>query len=164
MDVPEGYLGFGEGAILKPGTSQTGVSAWAIGDVYADACQWRGTLLDRSAISSTDDVVAALANQKGLRVSTPTDVTIDGFAGTYMERTFPARMSLSDCDGVQFRVWLVAGGGARWLGSPGQLDLLWVLDVDGVPIVIDVALEVDAPAQDRAELLQMVESIQIDPR
>jgi hypothetical protein len=164
MDVPEGYLGFGGGAIFKPGTSQTGVSTWAIGDVYADACQWRGTLLDRSAISSTDDVMAALANQQGLRVSTPTDVTIDGFAGTYIERTFPARMSLSDCDGVQFRVWLNTGGGPRWLGSPGQLDLLWILDVEGTPLVIDVSLEVDATAQDRAELLRMVESVQIDPR
>jgi hypothetical protein len=164
MDVPEGYLGLGGGAILKPGTSQTGVSTWAIGNVYADACQWRGTLLDRSAISSTDDLVAALANQKGLWVSTPTDVTIDGFAGTYMERTFPARMSLTDCDGVQFRVWLDAGGGVRWLGSPGQLDLLWILDVDGAPLVIDVALEVDAPAHDRAELLRMVDSIRIDPQ
>jgi hypothetical protein len=164
MDVPEGYLGFEGWAIFKPGTSQTGVSTWAIGDVYADACQWRGTLLDRSAVSSTDDVMAALANQQGLRVSTPTDVTIDGFAGTYIERTFPARMSLSDCDGVQFRVWLNTGGGPRWLGSPGQLDLLWILDVEGTPLVIDVSLEVDATAQDRAELLRMVESVQIDPR
>lgn len=108
--------------------------------------------------------MTALANQKGLRVSAPTGVTIDGFAGTYMERTMPARMSLSDCDGVQFRVWADALGGVRFLGSPGQVDLLWILDIEGTPLVIDVALDAKATARDRAELLQMVKSIRIDPR
>lgn len=45
MEVPEGYLGVGGQIIFKPGTSQTGVSTWVIGGVYADACQWRGTPL-----------------------------------------------------------------------------------------------------------------------
>ena len=46
----------------------------------------------------------------------------------------------------------------------GQLGLLWVLDVEGVPLVIEAALDAGTSAQVRAELLQMVESIQIDPR
>lgn len=164
IDVPDGFMGFGGWAALKPEAHQTAVSTMAIGDVYADACRWEGTLLDRSAISSTDEVVAALASQKGLRVSTPTDVTLDGFAGTYMERRLPARTNLSDCDGGQFRVYLDAGGGERYLGGAGQLSLLWVLDVDGVPLVIEASLEAGTSAKVRAELLQMVESIQIDPR
>jgi hypothetical protein len=47
---------------------------------------------------------------------------------------------------------------------PGQLDLLWIVDVDGVPLVIDASLDPGTSAEVRAELLQMVESIQIDPR
>jgi hypothetical protein len=161
MEVPEGYLG-GDGVwVQKPGTNQTGLLVMAIGDVHADACQWRGT---RTAISSTDEAVAALASQQGIRSSTPTDITLDGFSGTYMERTIPLRASQSDCDQLEFRTWVETGGGPRFLGAPGQVDLLWILDVDGVPLVIDVALEAGATAQDRAELLQMVESIQIDPR
>ena len=165
IDVPDGYKGFGEGwAAVKAGTNQTAVSTMVIGGVYADACQWQGTLLDRSAISSADEVVAALATQEGLRVSTPTEVTLDGFAGTYMERRMPARTRVSDCDGAQFRVYLDAGGGARYLGRAGHLSLLWVLDVDGVPLVIEASLDAGTSAQIRAELVQMVESIRIDPR
>jgi hypothetical protein len=164
IDVVDGYAGFGGWAAIRAGTNQTAVSIFPIGDVYADPCQWVGTKLDRSAISSTDDVVAALASQKGLRVSTPTDVTLDGFAGTYMERRVPARTDLSDCDEGQFRVYLDAEGGERYLGGAGQLGLLWVLDVDGVPLVIEASLDAGTSKEVRAELLQMVESIQIDPR
>jgi hypothetical protein len=166
IDVADGYAGFEGWAAIKSGTNQTAVSTMAIGDVYADACQWRGALLDRSAISSTDEVVAALASQKGLRVSTPTDVTLDGFAGTYMERKVPARTNLSDCDGGQFRVYLDASrgspGGSRYL-VPGELQLLWILDVEGVPLVLDASLNPGTSAQIRAELVQMVESVRIDP-
>jgi hypothetical protein len=80
-----------------------------------------------------------------------------------MERTIPAQASQSDCDLLEFRTWVETGGGPRFLGLPGQVDLLWILGVDGIPLVIDVALEPGASAQERAELLQMVESVQIDP-
>jgi hypothetical protein len=159
MEVPEGYEG-GEGAyIQEPGSNQTGLVVMAIGDVHADACQWRGT---RSAISSTDAAVAALLNQKGIRTSAPTDVMLDGLAASYMERTIPAQAGLSECDQFEFRTWVETGGGARYLGAPGQVDLLWILDIDGIPLVIDVSLEPGTSEQVRAELLQMVESIQIE--
>jgi len=163
IDVANGYVGIGGWAALRIGTSQTGVNTLAIGDVYADPCQWEGSLIDRSAISSTDDVVAALASQEGLRVSTPTDVTVDGFAGTYMERTVPARTDLSECDGGRFRVYLEPGGGDRYL-VPGLLQRLWILDIEGVPLVIEAGNDQGTSAQVRAELVQMVESVQIDPR
>ena len=37
-------------------------------------------------------------------------------------------------------------------------------DVDGVPLVIDAKLGAEVSAQDRAELIQIVESVRIDPR
>jgi hypothetical protein len=104
-----------------------------------------------------------LASQRGVRASAPTDVTVDGFAGKYMERTVSAGTNLADCDEGQFRPWLSTGGGERFL-EPGQRDLLWIVDVDGVPLVIDAALGAEASAQDRAELIQIVESVRIDPR
>lgn len=164
IDVPDGYEGLQGGwAAAKSGTDQTGVSTWVVANVYADACKWRGTA--DSQVSSVDGLVAALAGQRGLRVSTPTDATVDGFAGTYMERTVPAGINVADCDGAQFRVWLDSTRtGERYLGGPGQLDLLWILDVDGVPLAIDVSLDAGTSAQARAELVQIVESVRIDPR
>jgi hypothetical protein len=48
--------------------------------------------------------------------------------------------------------------------EPGQHDLMWIVDVDGVPLVIDAPLATRASAQVRAELLRMVQSVRIDPR
>jgi hypothetical protein len=162
MDIPAGYVGFGGYAAHKLGETQ-GISTWVVGNVYADPCHWTGTLLDPPVGSSVDGLVAALASQKGHHASTPTDVTVDGLAGKYMELTVPARINLADCDGGQFRTWLDTVGGERYL-EPGQRDLLWIVDVDGTPLVIDAALEAGTSAQDRAERIQIVDSVSIDPR
>jgi hypothetical protein len=169
MEVPEGYVGF-EGAAFRTGTDRpgdTGVAtlAGSIGDLYADACRWEGTQLDRSALSSTDGLAAALASQMGFRVSGSTDVVLRGFAGTYMERRVPARTDLSDCDEATFREYVYADGSGSDL-LPGELELLWILDVDGVPLMIEASIEAslepEMSAQIRAELVQIVESIRID--
>jgi hypothetical protein len=166
MDVPDGYEGFPDGSgVAKLGRiGQMAVGAWVIGDVYADPCRWETTLLDPPPGSSVDALVAALADQKGLRVSTPTDITVDGFAGTYMERTVAAGTNLADCDGGMFRPWFGTDGGERYL-EPGQHDRLWIIDVDGVPLVIDASLgERGTSGQDRAAHIQIAESVRIDPR
>ena len=166
MDVPDGYEGFPDGSgVAKLGRiGQMAVGAWVIGDVYADPCRWETTLLHPPPASSVDALVAALADQKGLRVSTPTDITVDGFTGTYMERTVDAGTNLADCDGGHFRPWLGTDGGERYL-EPGQHNRLWIIDVDGVPLVIDASLgEAGTSAQDRAAHIQIAESVRIDPR
>ena len=151
-----------EGTVLKVGrVSQHGVSAWVIGDVYGDPCRSSSTRLDPPPVSSVDDLVAALASQQGLRVTTPTDITLSGFAGRHMERTVPAGTNLDECNGAQFLLWLATDGGERYV-EPGQHDLLWIVDVDGVPLLFDAALGEGTTAQDRAELIQMVESIRIE--
>jgi hypothetical protein len=96
-------------------------------------------------------------------VSTPTDVTLAGFAGKRMGRTVPAGVNLADCDDGQFRFWLDAGGGERNTPFTGEHQELWVLDVDGVPLVIEAAWPSEASASVQAELIQMVKSVHIDP-
>jgi hypothetical protein len=164
IDVADGYTGLAGGAVVKLGTDRTGVGIVAnLGGVYTDACHWEGTLVYRSAISSTDELAAALASQEGLRVSAPTGVALDGFAGTYMERRVPAGTDLAGCDGGELRTALYPDGGTS-VPSPGDRVLLWILDIEGVPLLIGATLEAGTSAQVRAELVQMVESVRIDPR
>jgi hypothetical protein len=163
IDIPDGFEAPNAGTVLRIGrVSQHGVSAWVIGDVYADPCKWITTRVDPPPVSSVDALVAALASQRGVRASTPTDVTLSGFDGTYMERTVPAGMNLDECNGAQFRLWLATDGGQRYV-EPDQYDLLWIVDVDGVPVLFDAALGKGTTAQDRAELIQIIETIRIDP-
>lgn len=165
ITVPDGYEnfeGFAVGPRLASGETQTAVSAWVVGNVYDDPCHRSRTALDPAVASSVESLVAALANQRGLHASTPIDIEVDGYTGRYLERTVLAGITLTDCDENQFRTWLDTDGGARYI-LPGQLDLLWIVDVDGVPLVIDVAIRSPRWAHVRAELIQIVESIRIDP-
>jgi hypothetical protein len=163
VDVPDGYMGFQQFAIQRRGEKQ-GISAWVVGNVYGDPCNWRGTLLEPPAGSSVDSLVAALAKQKGRQPTAPTNTTVDGFTAKYLEMTVPAGIELADCDGGQFRTWVDTSfaGNPRFL-EPGQRDLLWIVDVDGTPVVIDAALGTETGAQERAESLRIIESIRIDP-
>jgi hypothetical protein len=156
IDIPDGYDSFTESIVFG---DEAGLGLWGVGWVFADACQWRGTA---SPTSSTDDVVAALLGEKGLRVSTPTPVTIDGYAGTYLEVTVASQAALGRCDGRHFGAFALdeeRPTGVRHLESVGDPELLWILDVDGHPLVIDAF----GSEQERAELEQMAASIEIDP-
>ena len=162
MELLDGYGPGVEGPVVFGTDEGQGMSAWTVGNVYAEPCRWVGTLLDPPIDSSVDGLVAGLASQKSRHASAPTDVTLDGFTGKFMELTVPARIDLADCHDGEFRTWVDPMGGARNL-EPGQRDLLWIVDVDGSRLVIDVALGPETTPQDRADRIQMVESIQIEP-
>jgi hypothetical protein len=163
ISVPEGYGAFDDWGIWKNRGRQW-VSASVVGQVYADPCHWRGTLHDPPVGRDFHALVAALANQRGLHATTPTDVTLAGFAGKQIELTVPAGINLADCDNGQFRFWLDTSGEERYVPFTGEHDQLWILDVGGVPLVIEAAWPIGASAQVQAELIHMVESVRIDPR
>ncbi len=164
VDVPDGYEGAEGGWVVRKvgRVSQTAVSVWIIGDVYADPCKWSSTLIDPPPVSSVDALAAALSTQQGVRASIPTDITVDGLSGKYVERMVPAGTNLDECNGAEFRPWLDTVGGTRFV-DPGQEDLLWIVDADGVPLVIDAAVGPGNSPQVRAELIRIARSIRIDP-
>lgn len=164
IEVPDGFEGYVDGTkVLRAGDffGSTGVSLYDVGSTFADACDWKGT---QTPISSGDELVATLAGQQGLSPTSPTDVVVSGFAGTNMEITLPSETAIDQCSGRRMQAWAVQGDGTGhiWLNNAGQHDLLWILDVDGVPLVIAAELAPTASAQERAELEQMVESIRIE--
>ena len=163
MDLLDGYAE-DEGDHVVFGTDGgQGISAWTVANVYAEPCRWVGTLLDPPIDSSVEGLVAGLASQKGRHASAASDVSLDGFTGKFMELTVPGRIDLADCHDGEFRTWVDPTlEGARYL-EPGQRDLLWIVDVDGSRLVIDAALGPETTPQDRADRIQMVESIHIEP-
>ena len=162
MDLLDGYEG-DDGNVVFGSDEGQGISVWIVGNVYAKPCHWVGTLLDPPVGSSVDGLVAALASQQQRGASRPTDVELDGFTGKFMEMSVPSGIDLADCHDGQFRTWVDSTMvGARNL-EPGQHDLLWIVDVDGRRLLIDAALGVGTSPQDRADRIQMVESIRIDP-
>ena len=162
MKLSDGYEAAPDGHVVFGSDPGQGLGTWTVANVYADPCHSNDTLLDPPIGSSVGDLVAALASQQGHQATTPTDVAIDGYAGKYMEMTVPAGIEVADCDHGEYRTWADPIEGDRSLEA-GQRDLLWIVDVDGVRLVIDAALGPQTTEKDRVDRISMVRSIHIDP-
>jgi hypothetical protein len=120
------------------------------GAVFSNACHWEDGY-HPGPLTTVDALVAALSEQGGwAEVTAPSNVVIDGYAGTAFQRTAPA--DITNCDtyffGRQlqplFASWqLEAGDWAPASGNlagfaygPGHIESLVVLDIDGTIVVI----------------------------
>ena len=168
--VPKGWFEQGGQFIITGATRPVlGVSVWDVGQVYRDPCHWQGQGFDPGP--GVQKLVAALVAQKMRNATTPTDVTLAGYAGKYLEWSVPADMKSSawtsfdacdlDSDGVHhdFLSWLGNGTGDRYEEVPGQVDQLWVLDVNGQRLVVDATYSPDTSQSDRAELEAVADSL-----
>ena len=131
--------------------------------VYGDPCEWSTTMPDTPA-TTVDEAVAALTAQASRDASAPVDITLDGYAGKSITLHVPDDAVFSECDERRFASW--AGGGdalsvgpSRYQQGPGQIDELWILDVDGVLTVLDAAHYAQTPADHVDEMRAMIESI-----
>ncbi len=145
--------------------------AWPAGaefNVYEDPCLWLTTAPETTA-TTPDEIAAAFAAQASTNATEPVDVTVGGFAGkgltlhTPMSYEVPGATreeEFGDCDEDAFAFYGVVGedGHARNSQGPGQVDELWILDVDGSIVILDAAYGPAAPADLVEELRALAES------
>jgi hypothetical protein len=86
----------------------------------------------------------------------PVATTVSGFDGSYLEL---AGRGIPD-GGCSLRTTWQAGPYTR-VSAHREHDEIWVVDVDGVRLVIDAFALREAPEDRRAELRAIVESIRI---
>lgn len=134
-----------------------GVIIGVFDNVYADACDARAGLLDPPVGPTPADFAAALVNQARTDASPISEVSLADFSGIYVELTTTGPEA--DCSN-QLSRWPTSAGD-RW-GLPNLRDRLWILDVDGHRLVIDAWDFPGASAADRAEVLAVVDSIEIN--
>jgi hypothetical protein len=171
VEAPSGWSSDGH-FVVKSSGGVIGLSVWDVTQVPRDPCQWKGNLSDPGP--TVDDLVQALVAQRLRNATTPTDVTLAGYHGQYLEWSVPADMVVTgDADfagcSVQpsnghhdFISWLHSGGGSRYQQVAGQVDRLWVLDVGGQRLVVDATYSPDTTEADRAELGQIAESLRFE--
>lgn len=167
--APAGWVGR-LGAEFMAFTNPTGRHAPAYGvtfgifdKVAADPCQFERGFKNALPASSVDALVTALTGVPGLDASTPIDVTVDGYAGKQLTLTAPA--SFDGCTVSptgEYAVWQL-GDDTNNPFKAGQRDQLWILDVDGQRLVIDLPEALDQSAQERADAQAVFDSIQIAP-
>jgi len=156
LSVPEGYVGFAGGTGVADATDRVErvVWVWDVNSVFTHPC-------DASAEPvgpSVADLANALAAQ-ALRAGTdPVPVTVGGYDGLYVELSVPDDVDVAACPDGQFRMWP-----GRWQSAPGQVDMVWIVDVEGQRIVLDTSHFPGASPEHVAELRDMVTTATFEP-
>jgi hypothetical protein len=183
--LPAGWAisnGFVYKHLNQPG--EVAFSAWTVDQVYDEPCHWQGSARSQLdiAYSSYDAVtgllvpapgVGGLANQ-ALRGSRPRAVVPVTMASPgspngrvpalRIDLSVPANLDISSCDKGQFRSWTVweVVDGADSHYAPGQLDSVYMVDVDRRALVIDASHMPATSQADLAELKAILASMIID--
>ncbi len=104
--------------------------------IPGDPCQWESTMPDTPA-ATLDEIVAALGSQATRNASAAEDVTVDGYAGKVITIEMPdgpySASNNPDCD--QDKLCTLGFGDPTvchmWFQEAGQIDELWIVDVEG---------------------------------
>ena len=123
-----------------------------------DPCQSESTLPTNPATTAYE-ISSALATQAMRDASEPVDVTIDGYTGKSLTVHVPDDVVFADCEGNTFLTYATGDDpGARYQQGPGQIDEIWVLDVDGSIVIIDASDRPDTRAEFIDEMRSIAES------
>jgi hypothetical protein len=164
----EGFVHKNRGAVAPvyaPGSGPGDVVffTWTVSHVYADACQWQGSLVD--AGTTVDQLANVLVGQKGRVASAATDVNVGGVPAKRIEMTNPASLDLTTCDDFILRFWPDPGpdeSGGVCCTAVGSTDIVYVLAVNGNRAVVVARHQADSSAADVAELDAIVATIRFD--
>ena len=125
--------------------------------LYSDPCRPAG----RSSRSghrnrpTVADFATALDTHPLLDVTTPVDVALAGYSGKYLDLQVPA--DISEC------VTYLPIEATIYAQGPSHRWHYWILDVEGIRVVIQSYDYPGTSAQHRTELQSIVDSIQITP-
>jgi hypothetical protein len=157
--VPEGWAGapFGSDIWLadqaNSGPAGAGFAIGRGGWIYSDPCT--SPEVDVPVGPTVDDFVGALVDHPLLDVTAPVDITLAGYPGKYLELQGPADLT----DRTMFQAW----GPTFYAQGPSDHQPIWVVDVEGVRVVIHGS-EFPGTAPERsAELRAIVDSMVIEP-
>lgn len=173
VEVPDGWSLLRGAFVVKDVPGVLGLSVWDVGSVPAHPCEWRGT--ETPAGTSVSDLVDLLVAQPLRDATEAVDVTLAGYDGRYLELSVPddwvvtGDSNFEGCDDPgngnhDFVSWWGKDAGERYQQVAGQVDRVWILDVDGQRLVVDATYSPDTTTADRAELDQVVASIRFEER
>ena len=169
VEAPNTWSLAGESFVVKDAGPVLGVSVWDVGEVPRHPCHWEGNSFDPGP--TVENLVDALVAQKLRNATEPIPVSLGGHDGMYLEWSVPADWVVTgdaDFEGcdvepsnghLDFISFYGNGIGERYQQVAGQVDRLWILDVDGQRLLVDATYSPDASLAERDELEAIAESI-----
>ena len=161
----EGWEAWAYGVVAPEGAGPPGgrgLGFWVVDEVFMDPCQWNRGFFDPLVGPTVDDLTAAFKEQVGAGASSPEPVELAGYTGKEMRLQVPESIDLDRCWNTEFHLWTARPTGGRYVQGPGQIDMLWILDVDGTRLVIDAGYFPATSSEDREELMDVVQSVRIE--
>ena len=146
--------------------------SWTAGTeflVYGDPCHW-ATTVPTSPATTPEEIAAAFQDQGETEATSPVDVTVGGYTGKALTLTVPMSYEVpgatreeefGDCDEDQFAFYGIVGEDSavgRNAQGPGQIDELWILDVNGSIVILDAAYSPATSSELVDELRALAES------
>jgi hypothetical protein len=131
---------------------------WNITNVSKDPCTDHTPRVPPPG-DGIDALLEALGEQVGIEAGPLTPVTIDGYAGKYVELTITA--DITDCEGGFF-TWGSDREG-RFAQATGEVDRVYALDVEGRRVTFFTRVLRDSAPDHVGQLRRLVESIDIQP-
>jgi hypothetical protein len=173
----EGWLGWIGTFKPEQGTDTpyqlVGMSIVNVTNVVQHGCTMHAAA-DPPVGPTVDDMAAALAALSPfILTKPPSGVVFDGFSGRYLELTVPDLAlqvtgddtAFTDCTAGELNSWIGEPLGYAFYGysHPGQVEEIWLLDVDGTRLMIEAIWSPGSPEGDVAELRSILDSIDIVP-
>jgi len=174
MRASDGSFGKATGA----DQSHITIGAWSLRRVHVFPCRWSaGIFADAQLMRTAEGQAQALASWWGQDPGMPADsnapiapiatrprpTTLAGYPAWSLEILIPSDFEMAACDGGQVIFWESGTGDVRFGLGPGELVRLWVVDVDGQPIVIEGSTLLTGSPDDGAELEAIFDSLVIVP-
>jgi hypothetical protein len=164
---------FKPGRPTDPPDSVVGLSIVNVTNVVQDGCT--AHIAAEPPVGPTvDDMATALAALEPFDLTKPpTAVTAYGFSGKYLELTVPD-LAFERADDGNIFTDCTDGELWSWIGKPlsfanhayshpGQVEEIWLLDVDGTRLMIVAGTSPGSSDGDIAELRSILDSIDIVP-
>jgi hypothetical protein len=151
LSVPNGFEGIEGGRGVRTGDLERYVWVWETQWINSHPCKADSGI--ETVGLSVADLANALTGQPLRSHAAPIPVQVGGYDGLYLELSVPNDIDISACPDQQFRLWP-----GRWQEHPGQVDMVWIVDVEGQRIIFDASHEPTASPAEVAELKDMVTS------
>lgn len=136
---------------------------WSIDGVYTDPC---GNVAGPVLSPSAADLGAAVAALPGTEVVTaPTDVTVGGRAAKHVAIRIPENIP---CAPTSFNLWYAdatcdgSNPCGRWVTAIGETNRIWIVEVDGKHIWIEVETYAGATPALEQEIQAIIDSVQFE--
>jgi len=180
--VPIGWSGFPDWAVLGPEPTDeprgNGVGFLSASGLFSDPCHW-DTKGDGSWPQQGDVIVgptaadlaeALLVPGRSYTATALPDTTVDGYPAKRVDLQLPADVDFKTCDEVSsvgdgsYWVWGTShsGGSDLFAQGPGNRFHLWIIDIEGVRMLIDVNDYAATSGADQDAAQRIVDSVTID--